>query len=361
MQMLQRVCWPVHVRRYCAILPLALLAGLAVLPGIPAAAATTTLYDGALGTTPDAQGFLYLANPFPPQSAAQSFANGATTLTSLTNSDKAGYFARSGQMPTLDRAAGYTVRFTAQVAAEAHASRNRAGFSVIVLSSDMRGVELGFWEDQIWAQDDGANLFRHAEGATFDTTTALTTYDLTIAGDSYTLTSGGTILSGALRDYSAFGWPYNTPNFVFLGDDTSSAGAQARLALVAVETGLPPTATATPTPTRTPTGTATPTTTATATSTSTVTTTATATPTATGTATATPTTTATLSSTPGSTPTATATATATVRPTSTTTPMPAGTHAPLATATTTITPARPPTASPASVPRRWYAYIPLIV
>src|SRR5258706_16273110 len=102
MQMLRRVCWPVHIRLCCgAILPLVLLAGLAVLPGAPATAATATLYDGALGTTPDAQGFLYLTNPFPPQSAAQVFANGATTLTSLTNSDKAGYFARSDQMPTL--------------------------------------------------------------------------------------------------------------------------------------------------------------------------------------------------------------------------------------------------------------------
>jgi hypothetical protein len=242
------------------LLLLALIAGLATSPGAPAAAATVTLYNSALGTTPDKQGFFYLTDPFPPQSAAQSFANGATALTSLTNSDKAGYFARSEQVSQLDRAAGYTVRFTVQMLAEAHASQHRAGFSVIVLSSDLRGVELGFWQGEIWAQDDGANLFRHAEGALFHTTAALITYDLTIVGDSYTLASGGAILRGPLRDYSSSGWPYNTPNFLFLGDDTSSAGAQIRLALVAIETGQPPTATptATATPTSTPTATATP-------------------------------------------------------------------------------------------------------
>ncbi len=73
-------------------------------------------------------------------------------------------------------------------------------------------------------------------------------------GDSYTLASGGHILSGPLRDYSTSGWPYTTPNFLFLGDDTSSAGAQIRLALVAIDLH-----TATPTPTRRPTPSTTPT------------------------------------------------------------------------------------------------------
>jgi hypothetical protein len=333
MRMLRRVCWPARTPRCCgAVLLLALIAGLAASPGAPAAAATVTLYDGALGTMPDAQGFFYLTNPFPPQSAAQSFANGATTLTSLTNSDKAGYFGKSAQIPQLDRAAGYTVRFSAQVVAEAHTSQHRAGFSVIVLSSDLRGVELGFWEGEIWAQDDGANLFRHAEGAAFDTTAALAAYDLTIVGDSYTLAGGGAILSGPLRDYSSFGWPYNTPNFVFLGDDTTSAGAQIRLALVAIETDLPPTATPTTTATPTSTPTATPTATATPTSTPT----ATVTSTSTSPATATPTTTAT----PTSTPTATATT--------------------IATTTATTTPAPAPTAAATHTPQRWYAYIPFI-
>ena len=74
--------------------------------------------------------------------------------TTLQISDKAGYFAKNQLMPQLDRTAGYTVRFTAQVQEELHNNNNRAGFSVIVLSSDLKGIELGFWEDQVWAQAD---------------------------------------------------------------------------------------------------------------------------------------------------------------------------------------------------------------
>ena len=103
-----------HTQRWCGICLLAaLVVALLAVPGTPATAATTTLYDGALNTTPDQQGFLYLTDPFPPQSSAsQSFAGGATTLTSLVNSDKAGYFAKANLMPQLNHSNGYSVRFT---------------------------------------------------------------------------------------------------------------------------------------------------------------------------------------------------------------------------------------------------------
>src|SRR5262249_6811999 len=121
---------------------------------------------------------------------------------------------------------------------------DRAGFSVIALSSDTRGIELGFWEDQIWAQEAGAAeppegaLFTHAESAPFDTASHLTDYTLTIRGDDYELSSAGVaILHGRLRDYTTFEGPvnpYRTPNFIFLGDDTGSARALIRLAYVAL-------------------------------------------------------------------------------------------------------------------------------
>ena len=98
MQPSQRFHWrSAQARHWCGICLLAaLIVALLTWPSAPATAATTTLYDGALGGTPDTQGFLYLTDPLPPQSSAsQSFANGATTLTSLTNSDKAGYFAKA--------------------------------------------------------------------------------------------------------------------------------------------------------------------------------------------------------------------------------------------------------------------------
>jgi hypothetical protein len=123
---------------------------------------------------------------------------------------------------------------------------DRAGFSVIALSSDARGIELGFWPDQVWAQEDGTaeppngTLFTHAESALCDTISRLAAYTLTVRGDGYELSSdGATILRGRLRDYTSFDGPvnpYRTPNFIFLGDDTGSARAKIRLAHVAVHT-----------------------------------------------------------------------------------------------------------------------------
>jgi hypothetical protein len=103
------------------------------------------------------------------------------------------------------------------------------------LGNDFQGVELGFWTNQIWAQDDGKKLFTHAEGANFNTTSGLIPYELTILGDTYTLSANGKkILSNRLRNYSSFGWPYSVNNFLFLGDNTSSAGGLIRLASVQV-------------------------------------------------------------------------------------------------------------------------------
>ncbi|MEP7134154.1 MAG: hypothetical protein ABI904_04395 [Chloroflexota bacterium] len=62
-------------------------------------------------------------------------------------------------------------------------------------------------------------------------------------GDTYTLTANAIpLLTGPLRDYSAFtGFPdpYEAPNFLFLGDNTTSAQARVRLRFVSV-TGTEP-------------------------------------------------------------------------------------------------------------------------
>lgn len=209
------------------------------------------LYDAALGGTPDAQGKLvYRASPG--AVATQAFADGATTLdTMASTADAAGYFGNPRRVPALDRAAGFALSFVVQVVAEEHAGSDkngdgvgdRAGFSVIVLGNDRRGIELGFWLDQVWAQADGAaeppagTLFTHAEHAPFDTT-QLSAYTLTLQGDAYDLSSGGrSILRGPLRDYTAFEGPvnpYRTPNFVFLGDNSGSARATIQLTFAAL-------------------------------------------------------------------------------------------------------------------------------
>jgi hypothetical protein len=151
---------------------------------------------------------------------------------------QAGYIGGS-TVPTLDRTSGYTVSLTTQVLSETHVSDDRAGFSIIVLSSDLQGIELGFWRDSVWAQEDDAtdpgDLFTRAETSAFTTTTGLIEYELGVRDDRYTLLSGGTtILSGTLRNYSSFGLPYTQQNFLFLGDNTTSAAAIIRLSYVAI-------------------------------------------------------------------------------------------------------------------------------
>jgi hypothetical protein len=214
------------------------------------ATALYTLYDGSLGNLPEDQGFfIYLTFNFPgPPAATQTATSNGVILDSMTaTTDYAGYVRDPNEMPTiLDRTSGYTVSFTVQITSEAHTNSDRAGFSLTVLSSDSDGIELGFWTNEIWAQDDDSNdpndLLTHAEGVTF-TTTSLTPYSLAIFSNTYTLsTNGNPILSGTLRNYSAFNPPlgapnpYTSTNFISLGDNTSSARARIKLAAVSIST-----------------------------------------------------------------------------------------------------------------------------
>ncbi len=254
---------------------------------------TTILYDATLNNTPDQQKFLYIEYPLFVATAFQTFASGATTLDSTdVVTDKAGYFSwrnQIGDVPVLDRTDGFRLDFSAQVQSEDHTGSDkdgdgigdRAGFSVILLSNDNQGVEIGFWADEIWAQEDGASrppsgdLFTHAEGVAYDTTTGLINYSLEIDGDMYTLSvDGSPILTGAVRDYTPEGgFPYTEPNFISLGDDTTSAKGLIRFSYAAITTDTAVPATATPTATHTstpnPTNTATPTATQTPTPTNT--------------------------------------------------------------------------------------------
>ncbi|MFN2137874.1 MAG: hypothetical protein ACK2UK_18105 [Candidatus Promineifilaceae bacterium] len=227
---------------------------------------TTVLYDGSLGTTPDEQGFSFLAFGI---SADQQFADGVTILDSTGEmSDQAGYF--NEQSPVLDRSLGYRILFELQIEAEEHANGHRAGFSLLVLSDDRLGLEIGFWEDAIWVQEGGPGdkLFTRAETINFDTG-ARTLYELAVEENTYQLSAGGQeLMSGPLRDYSSFeGFPdpYESPNLIFLGDDTSRAASRTAVAFVAVETFVAATATPAPSPTNTATPTATGTTTPTVT------------------------------------------------------------------------------------------------
>lgn len=202
---------------------------------VPAKAAI--LYDAGIGTLPASQGWSWGLDPLAGNSATQSVASGALTLdTTKVKSDKAGYV----QLPQLNSSTGYQLNFSLRLLAETHAGsdRNRdgvddrAGFSVIALGNDSRGVEIAFWTDRVWAQS-SSPLFTQAERKTFDTTAAVVDFALTVQGDQYALSANGAaLIGGPLRNYSSFGAPYNVPNFLFLGDNTTSASAKTEIASV---------------------------------------------------------------------------------------------------------------------------------
>jgi Ca2+-binding RTX toxin-like protein len=227
----------------------------------------TPIYSGTLGNTPDNQGWLQFgispAILLLPAGGSQSFSNDTTNLIS-NQAGAAGYsnynaglpIALNPAFPVLDRNKGFTLSFNVKINSEDHSGdSNRAGFSVIVVTSDnTKAIELGFWENEIWAQT--ANpLFTHSttDKTTFDTKSEKR-YDLKIKDDTYQLfatdnTGTSFLFSGSLRNYTAFNHttagplgtslpydPYERTNFVFLGDNTSSAQASVNLSRVELQT-----------------------------------------------------------------------------------------------------------------------------
>ena len=207
-------------------------------------------FDGGV----DATNLNTLSGPFGPNSAQAGYSNynaelsgpGSLTPTTLVNPS----------FPTLNRQQGYTLSFTAQILSQFNDGINgndRAGFSVIAISDDRKGIEIGFRSSDIFAQSDSP-LFKEDESNEApiieSLLTNLTTYDLNVLGNSYTLSSGNTnILTGSLRDYtSATGLGtdvYETPNFIFFGDNTTSARADVNFQFASITTN---TTTATTTP-----------------------------------------------------------------------------------------------------------------
>jgi len=204
---------------------------------LPLLASAEALYDPALGTLPTAQGWNYVSLPL---SAPISLVGQEARMDTTGILQVSAGISRIAPIP-LDRTAGFTLRFTLRVLEENHGTRvDRSGCSVTVLGSDRKGIELGFWKDRVWAQSDSP-LFTHAEEALWPNTESHT-FELTLQGTTYTLGVGGkTVLTGAIRDYTPFVGlidPYETPNFLFIGDNTTSAGASIGIGRVEL-TALP--------------------------------------------------------------------------------------------------------------------------
>jgi len=207
---------------------------IALMVVVPVMAEAVVLYDASSGL-PSSPPWLLLWDSFPfPPNPAPVIAGGALNLdTSPHDSVGYGYVAPL----LLDPTAGYRLAFNLRIDAETHSSVDRAGFSIIAVSSDpTKAIELSFWEDQVWTQNTG---FTHGESAALDTMTALIQYELLVSGMNYELLAGGSsILSGAMRDYSGFGLPYSSPNFLSFGDNTSSGSSTFALSFMEL-TDLP--------------------------------------------------------------------------------------------------------------------------
>ncbi len=192
------------------------------------------LYDGALNTAPLAQGWVYFAV------GVETVTGGAVTLDTTADSGLQSGYGRTGQ--TLNAAAGYVLSFSARLLSESHLNDDRAGFSVIAVSSaTSQAIEIGFWADEVWAQ---GPTFTHAEGATLDTVSGFIDYDLVLQGSGYELFADDvSVLTGATRDYRSAGGPflpYGIANSIFFGDDTTSASASFSLASVELNPVLVP-------------------------------------------------------------------------------------------------------------------------
>ena len=164
-------------------------------PVVLNAGKTLVLYDAASGDIPSTSVMSF--TNFPPGVALPTFSEGATVVdTTISGTDTyAGWIAgevTTPGFPILDSTAGVHVNFTVQVDSEAHTNHDRAGFSIIILDKDAKGIEISFWENEIWVKSDEATggLFKHGEGIAF-TTSALTDYQVIFTGDVYTLTANG--------------------------------------------------------------------------------------------------------------------------------------------------------------------------
>jgi len=226
-------------------------------------ATSITLYNGASGVTPDQYNspspWLNFGNF---SGATQTASNSVTTLdTTTSNSTFAGYSnynvaadtspydftpttTVNPSFPVLDANAGYSLSFTVQINSETSTVSNRAGFSVIAISSNGEGIELGFTSNSIFSQN---SSFTGIDEQATDLSAmlgSLTQYNLDVSGSSYTLSSGSsTILTGLLQTYTVpygiGGKVYDTPNFIFLGDDTTAASASVNIQSISVDAATP--------------------------------------------------------------------------------------------------------------------------
>lgn len=196
------------------------------------------LYDAAEGTDPDEQGWIYLSNFIDGSQVVRYTENGVHRLNTMEDvSEMAGYFGTNHpQIGVLDRQKGFSITVNMRLLDDINTSQNRGGFSVILLSEDLMGTEVVFTQDTIWVYTE---YFFIAEQIPFDVVAGFTEYTISVENSQYEVTANDeVILSGLLRNYSGFGTPYNVPNFIFFGDNTSRSGSDILISKIILRKNL---------------------------------------------------------------------------------------------------------------------------
>lgn len=242
------------------IITLLALSTISIVKTNPVRALSVNLYDGS--GFPEEQGYLVPAAlsssgiPVPPQRTVVT--DGIEIDSNANNAEYSGYTNHipnplnpselvliNSNFPDLNQNSGYSIFFTAalDIANDfSDLSSDRSAFSITAMGKNNEGIELGFDNDRIFAQDSN---FRSNETVLF-TTSDSNNYELKVDNSGYQLFANNQappILEGALRTYNftpsasnpplPFN-PYETENFLFLGDNTGQAYGNFTLGTIAV-------------------------------------------------------------------------------------------------------------------------------
>ncbi|MGK7948561.1 MAG: hypothetical protein AB4368_07095 [Xenococcaceae cyanobacterium] len=228
----------------------------------PTQALSVNLYNGS--GLPESQNYLdsaALDSAGQPVLMQKSIvANGVEIVSNANNAEYSGYTNHlpnplntselvpiNSGFPRLDRDTGYSIFFTVALDSNNNdftdLSDDRAAFSITVIGTNNEGIELGFDRDRIFAQS--SNFIREETTNNFPTST-FNSYELKVDSNGYELFANSTttpILNGALRIYNftpsasdpplLFN-PYETENFLFLGDNTGQAYGNFTLGAISV-------------------------------------------------------------------------------------------------------------------------------
>lgn len=205
---------------------------------------SAVLYDAEAGNqTPDSLAWQWLYGSSSPSGASATVAPPSagspfTTLDTTANNDISAGWGRISPF-ILNKGSGFIATFELQLLSSG-IGNDRAGFSVILLDFDRYGIEIGMGSNRLFAYNDDA-AFTPGEGVDFDLT-QMHKYEIKVGSGCYFVSIDGQfVLGGSQRLYNQSLPPYNTPNFIFVGDDTTRQSSLARFKSFSIESVPEPT------------------------------------------------------------------------------------------------------------------------